>query len=61
MSHAATHARHLMLTRIERAAGESFGYMQDTAAAGGASFLNGAALAVATFATALAATITYLV
>lgn len=60
MSHAAAQARHLMLSRIERAAGESFGYAQETAATG-ANLLNGATIAVATFATAVAATITYLV
>ncbi|WP_430913516.1 hypothetical protein [Methylobacterium sp. sgz302541] len=61
MSHAAIEARHLMLSRIERAAGESFGCAQEAVAATQARFLNGTAVAVATLATAIAATITYLV
>lgn len=60
MSHAAIEARRLTLARMERAAGEAFGCPPEAPAARIA-FLNGTAFAVATLATALAATITYLV
>ena len=57
----ASEARHLDLLRIEHAAGTTFGYEaeDDGPAAGFA--MAPAAFAVATFATAVAATLTYFV
>ncbi|MDR7037195.1 hypothetical protein J2X36_001942 [Methylobacterium sp. BE186] len=61
MSNAAAQARHIALARYERAAGEAFGFAEEARVAARAAFVTPAALALATFATALAATITYLV
>ncbi|HEV7440187.1 MAG TPA: hypothetical protein VGN94_11270 [Methylobacterium sp.] len=63
MSTAAAQARHLTLVRLERAAGEAFGYPDEAPRSAGraASFVIPTTIALATFATAIAATITYLV
>lgn len=63
MTTAAAQARHLSLARLERAAGQAFGCEEaDKAPAPRASLLTPAAtITLATLATALAATITYLV
>ncbi|KAB1071956.1 hypothetical protein [Methylobacterium planeticum] len=62
MSTAAAQARHLTLARLERAAGEAFGCRDDAPrVADRASFMTPTTIALATFATAVAATITYLV
>ena len=53
--------RSLILARIERVAGEAFGHADETVSTRAAAFVNGAALAAAGFATAAAATITYLI
>ncbi|CAA2154602.1 hypothetical protein [Methylobacterium brachiatum] len=61
MSNAAIEARRLTLIRFERAAGTVFGCDEETASVPPARFLvNGLTIALATVATALAATITYL-
>ncbi|MER2265565.1 hypothetical protein [Methylobacterium oxalidis] len=65
MSNAAVHARHIALARCERAAGEAFGFAdgaaEDAIRSVRANLVTPTTLALATFATALAATITYLV
>lgn len=62
MTNAAAQARHLSLARLERAAGQAFGCEDDGAGARARpSFLMPSAITLATVATALAATITYLV
>ena len=62
MSNATIEARRLDLIRFERAAGAAFGCEDDPASAPSARFLTApATIALATLATALAVTITYLV
>ena len=64
MTNAAAQARHLSLVRLEQAAGQAFGCPEDAEPAArsrGALFFSPTAITLATFATALAATITYLV
>jgi hypothetical protein len=62
MSDAAIEARRLTLIRFEHAAGAAFGCVDDAAGVPPArALVNATTLALATFATALAATITYLV
>ncbi|GJE41028.1 hypothetical protein [Methylobacterium soli] len=62
MSLAAAKARHLTLIRLERVAGEAFGCPDEAPlSAGRARFVLPTTFALATFAAALAATITYLV
>ena len=61
MSNAAIEARRLALIRCEHAAGTAFGCEDETATVPPARLLvNVAAIALATVATALAATLTYL-
>ncbi|KST59780.1 hypothetical protein AO398_16415 [Methylobacterium sp. GXS13] len=61
MSNAAIEARRLTLIRFEHAAGTAFGCVEETVSVPPARFLvNGLTIALATVATALAATITYL-
>lgn len=63
MTPAAAQARHLSLMRLEQAAGQAFGYADEpepTASRSGMLF-SSSGFAIATVATALAATITYLV
>lgn len=63
MTPAATQARHLSLIRLEQAAGQAFGYADEPEAATSRSSMlfSSSGFAIATVATALAATITYLV
>ena len=62
MEDAAIEARRLALLRVERAAGAAFGCDDDTAAAPPSRFFTApTAIALATLATAFAATLTYLV
>jgi hypothetical protein len=62
MSDAAIEARRLTLIRFEHAAGAAFGCEDDAAGLPQArTLVNATTIALATFATALAATITYLV
>jgi hypothetical protein len=62
MSDAAIEARRLTLIRFEHAAGAAFGCDDDAAGVPpGRALMNSTTIALATFATALAATITYLV
>lgn len=62
MSNAAVEARRLDLIRFERAAGAAFGCEDDPVTAPSARLLSApATIALATLATAVAATITYLV
>ncbi|MHB2207257.1 hypothetical protein [Methylobacterium sp. CM6257] len=62
MSNAAIEARRLTLIRFEHAAGAAFGCEEEAAGAPPArALVNSATIALATFATAVAATITYLV
>ncbi len=60
---AAAQARHLSLSRLERAAGQAFGYEEQEAvvAPRGSLMFAHSGFALATMATALAATITYFV
>lgn len=58
---AAAQARHLSLARLERAAGQVFGYEEPAAAPRGSTLLTHSGFALATVATAVAATITYFV
>ncbi len=60
---AAAQARHLSLTRLERAAGRAFGYEdhEPATAPRGSMLLTQSGFALATVATAVAATITYFV
>ncbi|MDP4003700.1 hypothetical protein [Methylobacterium sp. NEAU K] len=61
MNNAALEARRLTLIRFEHAAGAAFGCDEETATVPPARFLmNSVAIALATFATAVAATISYL-
>ncbi|GJE54755.1 MULTISPECIES: hypothetical protein [Methylobacterium] len=64
MTTAAAQARHLSLVRLEQAAGQAFGCADEgerVSALRGPMLLTPAAITLATFATAVAATITYLV
>ena len=62
MTTGAAEARHLSLLRLEQAAGQAFGYADETAPETKAAlFVTPTTIALATVATALAATITYLV
>lgn len=63
MTTAAAQARHLSLLRLEQAAGQAFGCPEDSvpSAPRTAALLTPTAITLATFATAVAATITYLV
>lgn len=62
MSDAAIEARRLTLIRFEHAAGTAFGCEEDTVSLPPArALVNATTIALATFATAVAATITYLV
>ena len=63
MTPAAAQARHLSLMRLEQAAGQAFGYCDDAEPeiARSTLLLSSSGFAIATVATALAATITYLV
>ena len=63
MTTAAAQARHLSLQRFERAAGQAFGCPEDepALAARGTTLLTPTAITLATVATAVAATITYLI
>ncbi|KQT56239.1 hypothetical protein ASG52_23930 [Methylobacterium sp. Leaf456] len=60
---AAAQARHLSLSRLERAAGQAFGYeeQESVVAPRGSFTMAHSGFALATVATALAATITYFV
>lgn len=59
---AAAQARHLSLVRLERAAGQAFGYEEhEPVAVRGSMMLAHSGFALASVATALAATITYFV
>ncbi len=60
---AAAQARHLSLSRLERAAGQAFGYEEHepVAVSRGSLMFANSGFALATVATALAATITYFV
>jgi len=60
---AAAQARHLSLSRLERAAGQAFGYeeQEPVAVSRGSMLLSQSGFALATVATAVAATITYFV
>jgi hypothetical protein len=60
MSTAAIEARRLTLARLERAAGEVFGCPQEAAPAPRSSGLTPTIVALATLATAIAATLGYL-
>ena len=59
----AAEARHVSLLRLEQAAGQAFGYAEDPepVIARPSLLLSPSSFAIATVATALAATITYLV
>ena len=61
MSDAAIEARRLTLIRFEHAAGAAFGCDDDATVTPGRALVNSTTVALATFATAVAATITYLV
>lgn len=63
MTPAAAQARHISLTRLEQAAGQAFGYADEAepVVSRSAMLLSSSSFALATVATALAATITYLV
>ncbi|GEO97940.1 hypothetical protein [Methylobacterium haplocladii] len=63
MTTAAAQARHLSLVRLEQAAGQAFGCADegDRVAVRGPMLLTPTAITIATFATAVAATISYLV
>lgn len=63
MTPAAAQARHTSLLRLEQAAGQAFGYAEERepASARSSMLLSSSGFAIATVATALAATITYLV
>lgn len=63
MTQAAAQARHLSLLRLEQAAGQAFGCeeAEPVIAARTAALLTPTTITLATFATAVAATITYLV
>ena len=63
MSDAAIEARRLTLIRFEHAAGAAFGFHDDAAGVPPrtCALVNATTIAMATFATAVAATITYLV
>ncbi|BAU92047.1 hypothetical protein MPPM_3442 [Methylorubrum populi] len=63
MTPAAAQARHLSLVRLEQAAGQAFGYADepDPAVSRSSMLFSSSGFAIATVATALAATITYLV
>lgn len=63
MTPAAAQARHTSLLRLEQAAGQAFGYSEEKEPAGGRAsvLLSSSGFAIATVATALAATITFLV
>ncbi|WP_336489021.1 hypothetical protein [Methylobacterium nigriterrae] len=61
MSNAAAQARHIALARCERVAGEAFGFAEEGGRVGRGIVVTPTVVALATFATALAATITYLV
>ena len=61
MTTASIEARTLILASLERAAGQAFGCEQDAAPVSRAAFVNPTTIALATFATAFAATISYLV
>ncbi len=63
MSAAAAQARHSALLRLEQAAGQAFGYAEEhePAASRSAFLFSSSGFAIATVATALAATLTYLV
>ena len=63
MTPAAAQARHTSLLRLEQAAGQAFGYAeeQEPESARSSMLLSSSSFAIATVATALAATITYLV
>ncbi len=63
MTTATAQARHLDLIRLEQAAGQAFGCADetDTTRTSTATFLTPTTITLATFATAVAATLTYLV
>lgn len=61
MTTASIEARTLTLARLERAAGQAFGCEQEGAAASRLTLVGPTTIALATFATALAATISYLI
>jgi len=63
MTAAAAQARHLSLVRLEQAAGQAFGCeeAEPAIAARSATLLTPTTITLATFATAVAATLTYLV
>ena len=63
MTTAAAQARHLSLLRLEQAAGQAFGCedAEPVAVSRSAMLLTPTTITIATFATAVAATITYLV
>ena len=61
MSDAAIEARRLTLIRFEHAAGAAFGYDDGADLPQARVLVNATTIALATFATAVAATITYLV
>lgn len=61
MTTAAIQARHLTLARLERAAGEAFGCVEEGAVTARWTFVTPASLALATLVAATAATIGYLV
>lgn len=61
MTTASVEARSLTLARLERAAGQAFGCEDDGASAPRVAFVTPTTIALATLATAVAATITYLI
>lgn len=62
MTTAATQARHLSLVRLEQAAGQAFGCQDESATIEARSLLlTPSTITIATVATTLAATITYLI
>ncbi|MCJ2089048.1 hypothetical protein MKK88_24125 [Methylobacterium sp. E-005] len=61
MSDAAIEARRLTLIRFEHAAGAAFGCDDEASLPQARALINATTIALATFATAVAATITYLV
>ena len=61
MTTAAIEARTLTLVRLERAAGQAFGCEQEGASASRLALVGPTTIALATFATALVATLTYFI
>lgn len=63
MTSAAAQARHLLLVRLEQAAGQAFGWPDEGVSSEPRSslFVSPTTIALATVATAVAATLTYLV